>query len=67
MEEEKKKGLTLFHYPDSILVFLKLFVGFASDGGDSNTETAPCLGTSHLTREGHKQFQENQNRIWVMK
>ena len=42
-----------FYYPDSILVFWKLFVGFASDGGDSNTETAPCLGTSHLTKEGH--------------
>ena len=53
MEEKKKKGLTLFYYPDPILVFWKLFVGFASDGGNSNTETAPCLGTSHLTKEGH--------------
>lgn len=52
MEEEKKKGLTLFYYPDSILVFWKLFVGFASDGGDSKTETVPCLGTSPLTKEG---------------
>lgn len=53
MEEEKKKGLTLFYYPDSIVVFWELFVGFAGDGGDGNTEMAPCLGTSHLTKEGH--------------
>lgn len=43
MEEEKKKGLTLFYYPDSIVVFWELFVGLPVMVGMVTLKWLPVL------------------------
>ena len=50
--KKKKKRFDFILLPRCYCGFLGIVRGFASDGGDGNTEMAPCLGTSHLTKEG---------------